>query len=461
MNIPGASSVAIGVPSRLYYSPTPEKPLAGVRVGIKDIYNIRGIKTGAGSRAYYDVSDEANATAPAVQRLIDAGAIVVGKMKTSQFAAPEFARVAIDYQAPFNARGDGYQDPGSSSSGPGAGMGSYDWLDLALGSDTGGSIRVPAQLNGVFGLRPSHGHAPLDGALPLAPQFDTAGLLARDPTVLRSGSRALYSNLSTNYTSYPRRIQTVSIKAVNDSKNTAAENMMSAWVSKLATFLSAETVSLNYTRRWAESPPANATSDLDAYMGDAWVAISAIEQTRLVRDSFYEAYAAKFEGRRPFINPSTRQIWNWSDVEKPSLGDALTKKATFKEWWNGNVILPDPQSCSDSLVIYSGADALGVAGSPSDRDILSPFSGLVKGLLGGLFISPFAEGPDFAITIGEVAYNSTITQRQEYIPVSVDILAAQGCDMMLLDLLQELAESGLVSAVKPGSSISGGQTYIK
>jgi Asp-tRNA(Asn)/Glu-tRNA(Gln) amidotransferase A subunit family amidase len=64
----------------------------------------------------------------------------------------------VDYLAPFNARGDGYQDPGSSSAGPGAAIDAYSWLDIALGTDSGGSIRIPADLNGVYGNRPSHGN---------------------------------------------------------------------------------------------------------------------------------------------------------------------------------------------------------------------------------------------------------------------------------------------------------------
>lgn len=63
----------------------------------------------------------------------------------------------VSYHSPFNARGDGYQDPSSSSAGAGAGIGSYSWLDIGLASDTGGSVRGPAQVNGAFGNRPTWG----------------------------------------------------------------------------------------------------------------------------------------------------------------------------------------------------------------------------------------------------------------------------------------------------------------
>lgn len=84
-------SLAVAVPSRLYYTPTADKPLAGVRLGIKDIYDLAGLHTSNGNRAWYHLYPPANVSALPVQRLIGAGAIVVGKMKTSQFANGETA----------------------------------------------------------------------------------------------------------------------------------------------------------------------------------------------------------------------------------------------------------------------------------------------------------------------------------------------------------------------------------
>ena len=176
--VPGIDSPGVAVPSRLYYTKTSDKPLAGVRTGIKDIYDIAGVQTSDGNRAFYRLYPPRNATALVVQRLIDAGAILVGKMKTSQFANGETATADwVDYHEPFNPRGDGYQDTSSSSSGPGSGAGSYPWLDLTLGSDTGGSIRGPSQVQGIYGNRPTHGIVPLTGVMPLAPELDTAGFL--------------------------------------------------------------------------------------------------------------------------------------------------------------------------------------------------------------------------------------------------------------------------------------------
>lgn len=76
--------LAVAVPSRLYYTKSDDKPLAGARTGIKDIYNIAGVKTGDGNRAWYHFYPPASANCLVVQRLVDAGAVLVGKMKTSQ-----------------------------------------------------------------------------------------------------------------------------------------------------------------------------------------------------------------------------------------------------------------------------------------------------------------------------------------------------------------------------------------
>ena len=178
----GAATVNVAVPSRLYFNPTPEKPLDGKRFGVKDLYDMKGLRTGGGSRAYYETFPEKTATAPALQRLIDGGAIIVGKTKASQFANGETATDDwIDYHSPFNIRGDGYQDGSASSTGSGTAMGAYPWLDYAIGTDTGGSMRAPAGANGVYGNRPSFGAIPLDGVIPLATRLDSAGVFARDP----------------------------------------------------------------------------------------------------------------------------------------------------------------------------------------------------------------------------------------------------------------------------------------
>jgi hypothetical protein len=84
--VAAAGTLTVGVPSRLYFTKTKEQPLAGVRVGVKDIYHLKGVKSSYGNRAYYHFYPPNTVTAPAIQRLIDAGAVIVGLQTPSQFA---------------------------------------------------------------------------------------------------------------------------------------------------------------------------------------------------------------------------------------------------------------------------------------------------------------------------------------------------------------------------------------
>lgn len=303
--ITGSASLTIGVPSRLYYTPTTEKPLAGVRVGIKNIYDLEGVKTSDGNRAYYNLYPPRNASAVAVQKLINAGAIIVGHQKASQFANGEEATADwVDYHSPFNPRGDGYQDPSSSSSGAGASIGSYPWLDLALGSDTGGSIRGPSEVQGLFGNRPSHGLVSLEGVMPLAPELDTAGFLTRDPVLWSTAQTVLYDNLST-FTSYPKTIYTFEYptNASSDADGGLSDAVLVEFIDQLQSFLSANVSDLNLTALWASTGPSNTTSDLNELLNITYPILISKEQIRLVREPFYADYAAVHDGRTPFVDP--------------------------------------------------------------------------------------------------------------------------------------------------------------
>lgn len=136
-------ALTIAIPSRLHLSRTPEKPLNGLRICLKDNIDLQGVKTTGASRSYSKAYPAVKASAPIVQWLIDLGAIIVGKTVLSQFAStgaptgdyPEFL-------CGFNARGDRYRTPGGSSSGSGAAIGSYPWLDLAIGTDSKFTARM-------------------------------------------------------------------------------------------------------------------------------------------------------------------------------------------------------------------------------------------------------------------------------------------------------------------------------
>jgi Asp-tRNA(Asn)/Glu-tRNA(Gln) amidotransferase A subunit family amidase len=166
-------------------------PLAGMTVAVKDLFEVAGQRVGAGVPAFLDEQTPAVASAPAVTALLDAGADVVGIAQTDEFAYSIAGRNA-HYGAAPNAAVPGAL-PGGSSSGPAAAV-ALGEATIGLGTDTGGSVRVPASYQGIWGLRTTHGAVPVDGVLPLAPSYDTVGWLARDAETLAAVARVGLAN---------------------------------------------------------------------------------------------------------------------------------------------------------------------------------------------------------------------------------------------------------------------------
>ena len=160
-------------------------PLSGLTFVAKDLYDVAGWRTGAGSPAWLAAHGEADATAPALVSLLDAGADLVAKSHTDELAWSLLGQNA-HFGTPTNPRNP-ERVPGGSSSGSVVAV-AGGMVDFGVGSDTGGSVRVPTSNCGVYGIRTSHGTISVDGIVALAPSFDTVGWFARDaPTMLRVG----------------------------------------------------------------------------------------------------------------------------------------------------------------------------------------------------------------------------------------------------------------------------------
>ena len=162
--------------------------LAGLTVAVKDCYDIAGERTGIGSPEWLADRAPADATADAVRRVLDAGATVVGKTVCDEFMY-SITGANAHYGTPLNPRAPDRLPGGSSSGSASAVAGGA--CDLALGTDTGGSIRVPAALCGLYGLRTTHGRVDMAGIQAMAPSFDSAGWLAAGPGVLRAAGAVL------------------------------------------------------------------------------------------------------------------------------------------------------------------------------------------------------------------------------------------------------------------------------
>jgi amidase len=165
--------------------------LAGTTVVVKDLFDLAGERTGAGNPTWLAEAPVAEHHAAAVTRLVEAGASVVGKSHTDELAF-SLSGTNVHYGTPANVNAPG-RIPGGSSSGSAAAV-AAGLADLGLGTDTGGSIRVPASYCGVLGWRPTHGRVPVDGLVPLSPWFDTVGLFARDGGLFEAGGLALLNS---------------------------------------------------------------------------------------------------------------------------------------------------------------------------------------------------------------------------------------------------------------------------
>jgi amidase len=163
-------------------------PLAGLTFGLKDIFDVAGAKTGFGNPDWLRTHEPAKRTSPAAQLLLDAGAHLVGKTHTEEMAWSLTGENA-HYGTPVNVNAPG-RIPGGSSSGSAAAVGA-GLVDFAIGSDTGGSVRLPASYCGILGMRPTHGRISLESVCPLAPSFDTCGWFARDSAVFEQVGRVL------------------------------------------------------------------------------------------------------------------------------------------------------------------------------------------------------------------------------------------------------------------------------
>jgi amidase len=157
-------------------------PLAGLTAAVKDLYDVAGSRTGGGSPEWLAAQAPARAHAAAVAKILAAGATVTGKTICDEFFFSG-SGISAHYGTPTNVRAPG-RIPGGSSSGSAAAVGAAA-CDFALGSDTGGSVRMPASYCGVYGLRPTHGRIDLAGAMAMAPSFDVGGFFANAPGVMR------------------------------------------------------------------------------------------------------------------------------------------------------------------------------------------------------------------------------------------------------------------------------------
>ena len=374
-----------------------------------------------------------------MQRLIDAGGIIVGQSKTSHFANGERATSDwIDYHSPFSVRADGYQQPASSSTGSGTCVAAYDWIDYAIGTDTAGSIREPASVLGIYGMRPSHGAISLENVMPFSRELDTAGFFARDPIDFAHFGKVWYGDRFKEYTMYPKEVRVITPV----SNTTNAGQIFYTFITNLANFLNGSFIHQNMSAQWDATSGVNET--LDSYFNLTYAIIGAYEQLTNFGYKFESEYKKAFNGRFPFEDPRVVSRWGYArNLTKADYMDAVARKQKYKDWY-ATIQKYDTLTCSDSIGVYP--QSLGI---PDYRNLYLDAPTQPFGYI-DYRIAELGGGPDIVVPIGQVSYISNVTMNVQYLPVTVSIVVASGCDYMLLSLVKDLGQAGILRRVQTG-----------
>ncbi|KAI1780791.1 amidase family protein [Hypoxylon cercidicola] len=455
----------IPVPSRIYSWGDP-RPFAGHRVAIKDLFDMKGLITSGGSQAWAEITEVANETAPCVQRIVDLGGVLVGKYKLAQFASGANPWQWQDEHYPFNPRGDGWLTCSASSSGGGCSIAAYDWLDFAIGSDTGSSMRRPAAVSGTYGNRPSQGLMTLDRVMPLGAATDTTGVFSRNvhdwvhfakhwyvPEMHQDPSITGLTPLEVpNSYGFPKRILYTEYLPLN---NPAAEEVLQVFIRNLTAIFGMTVENFNLTAVVANTP-----DEIPKYrdLDNATNILDSMTQYQVVGKPLIDAWADRYDGRFPPIDPARRPGWrsyNESYYTEELYNASLSAKRAAVDWFESEVLYSTPESCSESIMLYD----IGTGGLPSYREesmnnnpndtsflaVTPPGAGI-----SGASICPVYGCVDMTIPIGQVPYMSNITFVKEMVPVTVSVVAKRGCDFMLWNMWEKLADEGVLQTIKTG-----------
>lgn len=463
----------VPIPSRLTSSHD-SRPLAGLRFAVKDTIDVAGTRTGYGSQAWRENHPPENTTAPCIKLLLEAGAVLVGKSKTTEFAEGLDPCEWIDGGCPYNPRGDGQQKPSSSSTGSAVAAAAYDWLDFTVGTDTGGSIRHPAGVNGVYGQRPSHGLISLEGVLGATELFNTVGIFARNVELFaRVGSllvdptAAAASPLTTPVTrKYNLLCPTRAAQTANQDPHhggqhrwfphpsvdlaswTDAEKQIEAIVRKLEDKLGCERIPFNLNELWRATPPMGQARSLDEAAGRIYSAITTASAVHGGLDKFIHGYSSSNDGRRPEISHLVKRRLDYGrSVSAETISAALEAMQAFRTWTettlfgsydqNATTLLIFPQSCGRPAYRHEVPDRTELF-----NDTFSIYS---FGYLVGC--------PDYAIPVAEIPYLSSATDQIEYLPVSISLIGHPGSDLELFNIMLQLHEAGVISDVTTGKRL--------
>jgi len=235
---------------RLAVEPLAEGSLSGRTFAVKDVFDITGHTPGAGNPDWLRTHGPSVHHAAVIDRLLRNGARLKGTTITDELMY-SINGENVHYGTPMNPKAPG-RIPGGSSSGSAVAV-SAGLTDFAIGTDTGGSIRVPAAYCGIYGIRPTHGAVDASGLIPLAPSFDTVGWMARDGQTLLDVGRVLLSPQESGGAGFPRMMFAQDLWTSTDRHSSAAVSRYFLALRELAERYEDIVVAPNGLREWMDA----------------------------------------------------------------------------------------------------------------------------------------------------------------------------------------------------------------
>ncbi|MGA7325908.1 MAG: amidase [Rhodomicrobium sp.] len=279
-------------------------PLSGLTFAVKDLFDIEGHVTGAGNPRWLETHPVADETAPTVLALLAAGAKMIGKTITDELAY-SLNGDNIHYGTPKNSKAPD-RVPGGSSSGSASAV-AAGLCDFALGTDTGGSVRIPASYCGLLGIRTTHGAISAKGVVPLMPSFDTVGWFASDPEVFAAVGKVLLPS-QTDEPSFTRLV--------------IAEDAFAIAASELRTSLETKLKALQLSVAQAETVTVAPDGDLEKWR-QVFRTASAYET--------WQIHGEWIDSQKPvFSAPIAARFGYGKSVQKADSDAARSTQATIK-----------------------------------------------------------------------------------------------------------------------------------
>ncbi|KAK0702782.1 amidase signature domain-containing protein [Lasiosphaeris hirsuta] len=379
----------VAVPSRLYFPKDKSKPLNGLRITVKDNFHLAG----------------ANETSAYAKDLISQGAV----------APPE---KSIDYFPPFNTRGDGYQGPSGSSMGAAASVSGYEWVDVSLGTDTTGSIRMPAASYGLWRVRTTPGSFSLEAVMPSVPPFDTLGILARTPAQIGRIYSAAGKSLE-GQTQKPTRI--LYPTDFFPMQNGPQQAMQEEFLTALESSLGIEHTKINLAETWAMSGPAERVTPLKDFLRKSGYWPNFYDGFH-AHDDLNEGYPKKV-GKKVYTSPFMTTRWQRGiDTTKEQRDQGRQECDVVSKWLFSEHLTPDT-----IMLIPAGRPAANYRdmipepgrGAPPDTAFSPMYLATVLGV------------PHLIVPIGQNPFQSRVSGNIEYAPIVGSLVGARGTDLML------------------------------